>query len=67
MLNSFRGLIFAFVALIYYGALYFPSSIMQRPHYSFWRMLLAVTICYLLVLIFILFQVRKTKKKSNVN
>lgn len=54
--NSQKGLIVAFLALIYYGALYFPSSIMQRPHYSFWRMILAVTLCYLLVLIFVLFQ-----------
>lgn len=51
------GLVVAFGALIYYGALYFPSSLMQRPHYSFWRMVLGVSLCYCCTIIFILFQV----------
>ncbi len=53
----FSGLVVAFGALIYYGALYFPSSLMQRPHYSFWRMVLGVSLCYCCAIIFILFQV----------
>jgi len=57
--NARVGLLVAFGALIYYGALYFPSSLMQRPHYSFWRMILGISICYCCTIIFILFQTKE--------
>lgn len=54
--NSRYGLLAAFFAIFYYGMLYFPSSIMQRPHYSFWRIILAAALCYMMVLLYIVFQ-----------
>ena len=57
LIKSNSGLVTSFGVIIYYGALYFPSSLMQRPHYSLWRIVLAISICYCATIIFILLQV----------
>jgi len=36
--------------IVLYGALYFPSPIIQRPHPLFWRIVHSISICWLLVL-----------------
>jgi len=54
--NSRLGLLAVFLVVLFYGSLYFPSSLMQRPHYAFWRIVLAAALCYCGVLVFILFQ-----------
>jgi phosphatidylserine synthase 2 len=57
--NSQLGFLAASATIIYFTALYFPNSYIQRPHPVFWRILLGWSLCYVSVLIYILFQNRE--------
>ncbi|TPX35235.1 hypothetical protein SmJEL517_g02309 [Synchytrium microbalum] len=54
--NTKRGLIAAFLILGLVGILQFRDSPFVRPHPAFWRLVLACSVAYQLVLVVILFQ-----------
>eukprot|EP00796_Vickermania_ingenoplastis_P009029 gene9029-6331_t len=53
------GLLAAIVTMITIGGVYFPSTLLTRPHPAIWRMMLAMGIMYNLLLVFLLFQCDK--------
>jgi phosphatidylserine synthase 2 len=55
--NSKRGVFYAFFTLISFGMLYFRDTIFIRPHFSFWRIIQGMSVCYMMMLTFILFLV----------
>lgn len=59
----FSGFAAASVSFIFIGTFMFQSGPFIRPHPLFWRLILAMSVLYLLVIIFLLFQV-KTKTTS---
>lgn len=50
------GLLGAMVALMTWGGLYFPSTLLRRPHPAFWRTVLSLGVLYSLFLVFLVFQ-----------
>ena len=55
--NTKRGLVAVVVVFILIGIIHMPDGPFLRPHPVFWRLVLCVTILYVLLLIFMLFQV----------
>ena len=55
--NTKRGLIAVVVVFILIGMIHMPDGPFVRPHPVLWRMVLCVSILYVLLLIFLLFQV----------
>lgn len=54
--NSKRGLLSGAVIFLVFAVCEFPDSIFRRPHPLFWRFVMGVSLLYLLVLVFLLFQ-----------
>ena len=52
-----RAIYFIFFAVISFGVLFLPNSYFNRPHRIMWRFILACAMCYLALIIFILFHV----------
>ena len=52
------------VSFLYIGALMFKSGPFIRPHPLFWRLILSASVLYLLIIIFLLFQVKLTMRQS---
>lgn len=50
--SGLKGFFFAIGMIILYGVLYFPNSIIQRPHPVFWRLVNAAGVGWLLVVTF---------------
>ncbi|KRW98809.1 hypothetical protein PPERSA_10580 [Pseudocohnilembus persalinus] len=50
--NGHLGLQFSAIALIIYGMIYLPNTIMQRPHPAFWRLVHAIGLFYLMMVVF---------------
>ena len=55
--NTKRGLFAVVVVFILIGIIHMPDGPFMRPHPALWRLVLCVTILYVLLLIFLLFQV----------
>lgn len=55
--NLHRGVIAAAVSFVFIGVLQFSDGPFIRPHPVVWRLVLSVSILYLLLLIVLLFQV----------
>lgn len=55
--NTKRGLIAVVVVFILIGIIHMPDGPFMRPHPAFWRLILCLSILYVLLLIFLLFQV----------
>ena len=53
--NTWRGLIAAAVMYVCIGTVHLPAGPFIRPHPVFWKSVLAVSILYLLLLVFLLF------------
>jgi hypothetical protein len=54
--NTRRGIFFCFFCIIAYGFLFFKNTYFIRPHPTFWRVVKATGVCYLICLVFCLFQ-----------
>jgi len=52
------------VSFLYIGAFMFKSGPFIRPHPLFWRLILSASVLYLLIIIFLLFQVKLTMRQS---
>ena len=52
-----RGLLAAVAVIMFYGAVYLPDTILNRPHPILWRLIQAAGLAYLLFVVFILFMV----------
>lgn len=57
--NTKRGLIAVVVVFILIGIIHMPDGPFVRPHPILWRLVLCLNILYVLLLIFMLFQVCK--------
>ncbi len=55
--NLQRGVVAVVIVFILIGIIHLPNGPFVRPHPAFWRLVLCVLILYILLLIFILFQV----------
>jgi len=55
--NTKRGLIAMVIVFILIGIIHMPDGPFVRPHPALWRLVLCVMIVYVLLLIFVLFQV----------
>ena len=58
--NVQRGVVAVIIVFILIGVIHMPDGPFVRPHPVLWRLVLCVTILYVLLLIFVLFQVGKT-------
>ena len=56
VVNTRRGVFFCFFCVIAYGFLFFRNTYFVRPHPTFWRVVKATGLCYLICLVFCLFQ-----------
>lgn len=54
--NTKRGLLSGAVIFLVFAVCEFPDSIFRRPHPLFWRFIMGISLLYLLVLVFLLFQ-----------
>lgn len=59
-----RGLAVAALSFVFVGMLMFKSGPFFRPHPLFWRLVLSLSVLYLFVIIFLLFQVRREGSSS---
>ncbi len=57
MFNIQRGVVAVVVVFILIGMIHMPNGPFVRPHPALWRLVLCVLILYVLLLIFMLFQV----------
>ncbi len=57
MFNLQRGVVAVVVVFILIGMIHMPNGPFVRPHPALWRLVLCVLILYVLLLIFLLFQV----------
>ena len=55
--NVQRGVVAVVIVFILIGMIHMPNGPFVRPHPAFWRLVLCVLILYVLLLIFMLFQV----------
>lgn len=56
--NLKAGIIGCMVCICAFGMLYFPDSLLRRPHPIFWRFIMSTMILYMLFVTFMLFQSR---------
>lgn len=57
MFNIQRGVVAVVIVFILIGMIHMPNGPFVRPHPALWRLVLCVLILYVLLLIFLLFQV----------
>ncbi len=57
MYNLQRGVVAVVIVFILFGMIHLPDGPFMRPHPTFWRLVLCVLILYVLLVIFMLFQV----------
>lgn len=55
--NTKRGLVAVIIVFILIGIIHMPDGPFLRPHPILWRLVLCLNILYVLLLIFLLFQV----------
>lgn len=55
--NTKRGLVAVIVVFILIGIIHMPDGPFKRPHPVLWRLVLCLNILYVLLIIFLLFQV----------
>ncbi len=56
--NYKMGIFGCVICICVFGSLFFPDSLLRRPHPIFWRLIMSITILYLLFITFMLFQTR---------
>eukprot|EP01017_Pseudomicrothorax_dubius_P042827 TRINITY_DN7046_c0_g1_i1.p1 TRINITY_DN7046_c0_g1~~TRINITY_DN7046_c0_g1_i1.p1 ORF type:complete len:394 (-),score=48.65 TRINITY_DN7046_c0_g1_i1:11-1192(-) len=54
--NSKTSIKYIAFSICFFGMIYLPNTLFQRPHPAVWRVILAASVFYLGVLVFILFQ-----------
>lgn len=54
--NLRMGLLGSLVVLVTLSAVYFPNTMLTRPHPAVWRVFLSLGLVYMLLLVFLLFQ-----------
>lgn len=58
VLNMCRGLMAGAFIFLLFSMLQMRDSIFQRPHPAVWRIVMGAGVIYLIILVFLLFQVR---------
>jgi len=54
--NVIRGVLCSCIPLLVYGTLQFRDGFFQRPHPAVWRLVMGISLVYLMFLVFLLFQ-----------
>eukprot|EP00871_Galdieria_phlegrea_P002094 jgi/Galph1/2886/GphlegSOOS_G1586.1 len=61
--NVIRGVLSSCLPLLVYGVLQFRDGCFQRPHPAVWRLVMGVSLLYLMFLVFLLFQKVEVARK----